>query len=30
MVENIEIAKQLGYLKIKPGIVKRMTPKNTE
>jgi hypothetical protein len=30
MVENIEIAKQLGYLKIKPGVVKRMTPKNTE
>ena len=30
MVENIAIAKELGYLKMKPGIVKKMTPKNTE
>ena len=30
MVENVAIAKELWYLKIKPGIVKRMTPKNTE
>ena len=30
MVENVEIAKQLGYLKIKPGVVKKMTSKNTE
>ncbi len=30
MVENIAIAKELGYLNIKPGIVKKMTPKNTE
>jgi len=30
MLENIAIAKQLGYIKMKPGIVKKMTPKNTE
>lgn len=30
MVENVAIAKELGYLNIKPGIVKKMTPKNTE
>jgi ribonuclease J len=30
MIENVAIAKQLGYLKVKPGIVKRMTAKNTE
>lgn len=30
MVENVNIAKELGYLNIKPGIVKKMTPKNTE
>ena len=30
MVENIAIAKELGYLKMKPGIVKKMSPKNTE
>ncbi|MDD3793182.1 MAG: ribonuclease J [Candidatus Gracilibacteria bacterium] len=30
MVENVAIAKELGYLNIKPGVVKKMTPKNTE
>lgn len=30
MVENVAIAKELWYLKMKPGVVKRMTPKNTE
>ena len=30
MVENVSIAKELGYIKIKPGIVKRMTPKAVE
>lgn len=30
MVENVAIAKDLWYLKIKPGIVRKMTPKNTE
>lgn len=30
MVENIQIAKDLGYLKMKPGIVKKMTPKSTQ
>lgn len=29
MVENVAIAKELGYLKMKPGIVKKMTAKNT-
>jgi len=30
MIENVAIAKELWYLKMKPGIVKKMTPKNTE
>jgi ribonuclease J len=30
MIENVEIARKLGYLKSKPGTVKKMTPKNTE
>ncbi|MDD2907849.1 MAG: ribonuclease J [Candidatus Gracilibacteria bacterium] len=30
MVENVAIAKELGYINIKPGVVKKMTPKNTE
>ncbi len=30
MIENVAIAKELGYLSIKQGIVKKMTPKNTE
>lgn len=30
MVENVQIAKDLGYLKIKPGIMKKMTPKSTQ
>lgn len=30
MVENVAIAKELWYLNIKQGIVKKMTPKNTE
>jgi ribonuclease J len=30
MVENVAIAKELGYLNIKDWIVKKMTPKNTE
>lgn len=30
MIENVGIAKELGYLKSKPGTVKKMTSKNTE
>jgi len=30
MIENVEIAKKLGYLKIKPGIIKKMTTKTTQ
>ncbi len=30
MLENVNIAKELGYLKMKPGIVKKMTPKATQ
>lgn len=30
MIENVQIAKDLGYLKMKPGIVKKMTPKSTQ
>lgn len=30
MVENVAIAKELWYLDIKPGVMKRMTPKNTD
>ena len=30
MVENVAIAKELGYIKIKPGTLKKMTPKTTE
>ncbi|MFK7780614.1 MAG: ribonuclease J [Candidatus Gracilibacteria bacterium] len=30
MIENVAIARELGYLKIKQGVVKKMTPKNTE
>lgn len=30
MIENVAIAKELGYLKIKPGIIKKMTNKNTD
>lgn len=30
MVENVTIAKDLGYLNMRPGVVKKMTPKNTE
>lgn len=30
MVENVTIAKELGYITMKPGIVKKMTPKNVE
>ena len=30
MIENVAIAKELGYLKIKPGTIKKMTPKATE
>ena len=29
MLENVAIAKELGYLNIKPGIMKKMTPKTT-
>ncbi|QFR38664.1 ribonuclease J [Candidatus Gracilibacteria bacterium 28_42_T64] len=29
MIENIAIAKDLGYLRMKPGTVKKMTPKAT-
>ena len=30
MVENIAIAKELGYLNLKKGIMKKMTPKSTQ
>jgi len=30
MIENVAIAKELWYLKVKPGIIKKMTAKNTE
>lgn len=30
MVENVTIAKELGYLTMKPGVVRRMTPKNVD
>jgi len=30
MIENVNIARELWYLNIKQGIVKKMTPKNTE
>jgi len=30
MIENVAIAKELWYLKIKPGVIKKMTPKATE
>jgi mRNA degradation ribonuclease J1/J2 len=30
MVENIAIAKDLGYLKMKKDTMKKMTPKNTD
>lgn len=30
MVENIEIARKLGYIKCKPDTLKKMTPKNTQ
>ena len=30
MVENVAIAKELGYLNIKKGIMKKMTPKSTQ
>jgi len=30
MVENIAIAKELGYLKCSKDTMKKMTPKNTE
>ena len=30
MVENVAIAKDLGYLKMKPGTIKKLTPKNTQ
>jgi len=30
MIENVAIAQELGYLNIKQGIIKKMTPKNTE
>ncbi len=30
MIENVNIAKELWYLKIKQGVVKKMTPKNTQ
>lgn len=30
MVENVAIAKELWYLNVKPHIMKKMTPKNTE
>lgn len=30
MVENVAISKELGYLKAKPGTIKKMSPKTTE
>lgn len=30
MIENIAIAKELGYLKMKPGTIKKLTTKNTQ
>ncbi len=30
MIENVDIAKELGYLKLKPGIIKKMTAKSTQ
>ncbi|MCH2188506.1 ribonuclease J [Candidatus Gracilibacteria bacterium] len=30
MIENVAIAKELGYLKIPDGVIKKMTPKATE
>lgn len=30
MIENVAIAKELGYLNIKPGIIKKMTQKSTD
>ncbi len=30
MIENVDIAKDLGYLKMKPGIIKKMTAKATQ
>jgi hypothetical protein len=30
MIENIAIARKLGYLKVKSGIIKKMTPKTTK
>jgi len=30
MIENIAIAKELGYLKMKPGTIKKLTAKNTQ
>lgn len=30
MVENVAIAKELGYLKIQPNRLKKMTPKSTQ
>lgn len=30
MVENVAIAKELGYLKIPDGVIRKMTPKSTQ
>lgn len=30
MLENVAIAKELGYIHAKPGTIKKMTPKNTD
>jgi ribonuclease J len=30
MIENVAIAKELGYLKVKQGTIRKMTPKATE
>lgn len=30
MVENIAISKELGYIKAKPGTIKKMSPKTTQ
>ena len=30
MTENIAIAQKLGYITMKPGTIRKLTPKNTQ
>jgi hypothetical protein len=30
MIENVAISKELGYLKMKQGLIRKMSPKTTE